>query len=660
MIDQSTIDRIFAAADIVDVVSDFVTLRRQGANYQACCPFHTEKTPSFVVSPAKGVFKCFGCGKGGNVVSFVMEHEGMGYVDALKYLGRKYGIEIQEKERTAEEIKRNDDRESMMVLNGWAADYFKNALTQTQEGRNVGLSYFRERGFTEATIEKFGLGYCPSGYDTFSKAALAAGYKEEFLLGTGLSFKRDGHDSLTDRFYERVMFPIHTVSGRVLAFGGRTLKTEKTVAKYKNSPESEIYQKRMTLYGLFFAKKAISQLKCAILVEGYTDVISMHQAGVENVVASSGTALTTEQVRLLKRFTENITVMYDGDAAGLKASLRGIDIILKEGMNVRIVQLPPEHDPDSFAKTHTAAEVQEYIRSKEEDFITFKCKLLMADSAGDVQARSGVIRDVVGSIAEIPDTITRAMYAKECAAIMDVDENLLIGEVAKLRAGLSGDAEEREFFERQRRQKMQEAAETLQASSSAPSGTAIGSSIAELEKELTRYLICYGHQTFHLREGNQLNEYNVAQTIVDMMRTVICFDFQTPAYKAIFDCYAAHMAELGVGVEVPASYFINYPSAEVAEAAVDLLTMGDNYIPSKLWSEHDIGVASEVDRLSEALPRAIMLYKSKVIERLSAEFQAQLNNPDIDEDTQLDIVGKLRALNNERKEIAHQLKRLIL
>ena len=656
MIDQVTIDRIYAAADIVDVIGDFVTLRRQGANYQACCPFHTEKTPSFVVSPAKGVFKCFGCGKGGNVINFVMEHEGMSYVDAIKYLGRKYNIEVHEKERTPEEIKRNDNRESMMVLNGWAADYFKNALTQTADGRNIGLSYFRERGFTDATIEKFGLGYCPEGYSTFSTAALKAGFKEEFLLGTGLSFKRDGYEELTDRFYGRVMFPIHTVSGRVLAFGGRTLKTDKNIAKYKNSPESEIYQKRMTLYGLFFAKKAISQLKCAILVEGYTDVISMHQAGVENVVASSGTSLTSEQVKLLKRFTENITVMYDGDSAGLKASLRGIDIILKEGMNVRIVQLPPEHDPDSFAKAHTADEVQEYIRTKEEDFITFKCKLLMADSAGDVQARSNVIRDVVGSIAEIPDAITRAMYAKECAEIMDVDENLLLGEVAKLRAGLSGDREEQDFIERQRQQKMQEAAKNLQNSSSA--GTAIGSGIEELEKELTRYLIRYGHLSFNLKEGYELKEYNVAETIVDMMRNVIGFDFQNPYCRAIYECYVANMT--GVGEEVALSHFINYPSGSVASMAVDLLTMDDNYIPSKLWSEHDIGVSSEKDRLSEALPRAIMLYKSKVIERLSATFEAQLEDPNISDDEQLEIVGKLNVLNKERNDISKKLKRLIL
>ena len=656
MIDQVTIDRIYAAADIVDVIGDFVTLRRQGANYQACCPFHTEKTPSFVVSPAKGVFKCFGCGKGGNVINFVMEHEGMSYVDAIKYLGRKYNIEVHEKERTPEEIKRNDNRESMMVLNGWAADYFKNALTQTADGRNIGLSYFRERGFTDATIEKFGLGYCPEGYSTFSNAALKAGFKEEFLLGTGLSFKRDGYEELTDRFYGRVMFPIHTVSGRVLAFGGRTLKTDKNIAKYKNSPESEIYQKRMTLYGLFFAKKAIAQLKCAILVEGYTDVISMHQAGVENVVASSGTSLTSEQVKLLKRFTENITVMYDGDSAGLKASLRGIDIILKEGMNVRIVQLPPEHDPDSFAKAHTADEVQEYIRSKEEDFITFKCKLLMANSTGDVQARSNVIRDVVGSIAEIPDAITRAMYAKECAEIMDVDENLLLGEVAKLRAGLSGDREEVEFIERQRKQKVQEAAKNLQNTSSA--GTAIGSGIEELEKELTRYLIRYGHLSFCLKEGRELKEYNVAETIVDMMRNVIGFDFQNPDCRAIYECYVANMS--AVGEEVALSLFINYPSSSVASMAVDLLTMDDTYVPSKLWSEHDIGVSSEKDRLSEALPRAIMLYKSKVIERLSATFQAQLSDPNTSEEEALEIVGKLRALNNERNDISKKLKRLIL
>ncbi len=659
MIDQLTIDRIFAAADIVDVVSDFVPLRRQGANYQACCPFHSEKTPSFVVSPSKGVFKCFGCGKGGNAVSFVMEHENMSYVDALKYLGRKYNIEVHEKERTPEEQRQNDNRESMMVLNGWAAEYFRKALTDTPEGRNVGLTYFRERGFTDATIEKFGLGYSPGGYDTFSKAAIEAGYKEEFLVGTGLAYKRDD-GRLMDRFAERVMFPIHTVSGRVLAFGGRTLKTEKTIAKYKNSPESEIYQKKMTLYGLFFAKKAISQLKCAILVEGYTDVISMHQAGVENVVASSGTSLTTEQVKLIKRFSENVTVMYDGDSAGLKASLRGIDMILKEGMNVRIVQLPPEHDPDSFAKAHTAEQVQDYIRTHEEDFITFKCKLLLADSQGDIAARANVIRDVVESISEIPDAITRMMYAKECALLMDIDENLIIGEVARIRAGLNSDRESREFFERQRQAQAKEAAEAINTTKVGPAGISIGSSLEELEKELTRYLLKYGHLSFELREGKKSFEKNIAQTIIEVMRNEIGFEFQNNAYKIIYNLYAEQAQKLGYGVEVPLSHFINHPSPEISSVAVDILTMEDNYVPSRLWSKHEIGILSEDDRLSDAVPRAIILYKSKVIEFISAQLQAQLASPETDEDTAIDITKKIAALNKERSNIAKQVKRLIL
>ena len=345
MIDRATIDRIYAAADIVEVVSDFVTLRKKGVNYQACCPFHNEKTPSFIVSPTKGLFKCFGCGKGGNAVTFVMEHEKMSYVEALKYVAKKYGIEVHEKPLTEEEQRHNDDRESMMILNSFAADYFRYALHDTDEGRSVGMSYFRSRGFTDATIEKFQLGYCPRGGDTFTQAALKAGYKEEFLTATGLTIKKE-NNSYWDRFSERVIFPIHTMSGRVLAFGGRTLRTDKHVAKYQNSPESEIYSKKMTLYGIFFAKKAIAQLKNAILVEGYTDVISMHQAGVENVVASSGTSLTVEQVKLLRRFTENVTVIYDGDSAGIKASLRGIDMILREGLNVRVVLLPDGEDSE--------------------------------------------------------------------------------------------------------------------------------------------------------------------------------------------------------------------------------------------------------------------------------------------------------------------------
>ncbi len=429
MIDRETVDRIYAAANIVEIIGEYVTLRRKGVNYQACCPFHNEKTPSFVVSPSKGLFKCFGCGKGGNAVTFVMEHEGISYPEALKTVAKRYGIEVREKELTPEEQHRNDDRESMFALNGWAADYFAEVLAGDPEGQSVGLAYFRQqRGMTDATIRKFGLGFCPGRGDRMSRDALKAGYREEFLVATGLSLRRESDGSLYDRFRERVIFPVHNISGRIVAFGGRTLRTDKNVAKYQNSPESEIYSKKRELYGLYFAKKAIQQQDCAILVEGYFDVISMHQAGVENVVASSGTSLTTEQIRLLNRFTRNITVIYDGDAAGIHAALRGIDMILGEGMNVRVVLLPPEDDPDTFARRLGAAGVQEYVRTHEQDFITFKARLLMDEASGDPIRKAALIGDMVQSVARIPDPIQRSVYIKECARTMDIDEQILIGE----------------------------------------------------------------------------------------------------------------------------------------------------------------------------------------------------------------------------------------
>ncbi|MBQ5638375.1 MAG: DNA primase, partial [Alistipes sp.] len=369
MIDQQTVDRIYAAANIVEVIGDYVTLKRKGVNYTACCPFHNEKTPSFIVSPAKGFYKCFGCGKGGNAVTFVMDHEGLSYPEALKIVAKRYGIEIQEREQTPEDIARNNDRESMFALNSWAADYFTHYLHHADEGMAVGMSYFRQkRKLTDATIEKFGLGFCPSKGDKMSQDALAAGYKQEFLTRTGLSLERESDRSLYDRFRDRVIFPVYNISGRVVAFGGRTLRTDGKVAKYQNSPESEIYSKSRELYGLYHSKKAIQQLDCAIMVEGYLDVISMHQAGVENVVASSGTALTEDQIRLLKRFTRNVTLIYDSDPAGVKASLRGVNMLLKEGLSVRVVTLPEGDDPDTFAQARTAEQVLEYIRQNERDF----------------------------------------------------------------------------------------------------------------------------------------------------------------------------------------------------------------------------------------------------------------------------------------------------
>ena len=437
MIDQATIDRIMDAAQIVEVVSDFVTLRKRGVNYVGLCPFHNEKTPSFSVSPAKGLCKCFSCGKGGNAVHFIMEHEQMSYYEALKYLAKKYNIEIHERELTDEEKQVRSTRESMFVVNNFARDYFRHILRNHVEGQSIGMAYFRQRGFRDDIIEKFQLGFCTQSHDAFAQAALSKGYKPEYLVKTGLCYEMDNH-RLRDRFWGRVMFPVHTLSGKVVAFGGRVLSTEnKKVAKYVNSPESEIYHKSNELYGIYFAKSAIVRQDRCFLVEGYTDVISMHQAGVENVVASSGTSLTHGQIRLIHRFTNNITVLYDGDMAGIRASIRGIDMLLEEGMNIKVCLLPDGDDPDSFARKHNATEFQQFIQEHETDFIRFKTNLLLEDAGKDPIKRAELIGDIVQSIAVIPEAIIRDVYIKECGQLLRVEDKLLVSEVAKRREALA-------------------------------------------------------------------------------------------------------------------------------------------------------------------------------------------------------------------------------
>ena len=657
MIDSYTVDRIYAAADIVDIISDYVTLKKKGVNYQACCPFHNEKTPSFVVSPSKGVYKCFGCGKGGNAVTFVMEHEGVSYPEALKIVAKRYGIEIQEREQTEEDVRRNNDRESMFALNGWAAEYFAKYMLSSTEGRSVGLSYFaQKRGFTEATIRKFGLGFCSSEGNAMTMAALSAGYKQEFLTSTGLSLVREGDGKQRDRFRDKVIFPVHNISGRVVAFGGRTLRTDKSVAKYQNSPESEIYSKKRELYGLYFAKKAIQQQDYAIMVEGYTDVISMHQAGVENVVASSGTSLTTEQVQLLHRFTRNITVIYDGDSAGIHASLRGIDMILKEGMNVRVVLLPPEHDPDSFARAHTADQVREYIRENEEDFLTFKAKLMLADAGKDPIKRSAVISDMVQSIVQIPDSIQRSVYIKDCARIMDVDENVLVSEVARKRVQQAGGGREAaDFMRRQQSQIQQE--RKVEVEITKP--TVAGSSVEALEYELVKYLLKSGHLNYEIMEGKNIVGVNIADEIFyNLDEDKI--SFLNPVYQKILDTYREQWKQLGVGVKVPERHFINHIDPDVCNMSVDILTSDDNLVPSKLWQQKDVHVESEVEMLSNGVPKAIMLYRSKIIERLIKELTQRLDDSDLSDDDQIDIVRRLDELNNAKTAISHKSQRLIL
>ena len=640
------------------MINDYVTLKKKGVNYQACCPFHNEKTPSFVVSPSKGLYKCFGCGKGGNAVSFVMEHENITYPEALKIVAKKYGIEVKEKEESEEDKIRQNNRESMFMLNSWAADYFANTLHNTDEGISVGLSYFRQaRGFSESTIKKFGLGFCPSGGDKMTQDALRAGYKEEYLLSTGLSIKREEDGRIYDRFRERVMFPVHNVSGRIVAFGGRTLRTDKKVAKYQNSPESEIYSKKNEIYGLFFAKKAIQQQEYAIMVEGYTDVISMHQSGVENVVASSGTSLTTEQIRLLSRFTKNITVMYDGDSAGQHASLRGIDMILKEGLNVRVVLLPVEHDPDSFARSHSAEEVREYIKQNSQDFLSFKAKLLLADAGNDISKRGDVIRDMTGSIAEIPDAIRRSLYIKECAKIMDISVDDLTRDVAKQRMNSLGDKEASDFIQREGRRYWKNREEAPQSEENLVIGNLnIGSSLESIERELIYYLVVHGTKNYEFREGRKIVPMNVAETILDEME-VDRMRFHNETYNKIYNLYiVAHKA----GHILMPEELTAHSDIEICDAATDLLFIDDQYAMSEIWTKKDVHTTTESEVLGKGVPKAIQLFKTKVVTGMLAELQAKLADENIGEEEQLQILSEMVRINRLKVMLAQKTNRLTI
>src|SRR6195952_1424017 len=436
MITKPTIDRIMEATDIVEVIGEFVNLKKRGANYVGLSPFANERTPSFTVSPAKGIFKDFSSGKGGSAVTFLMELEKFTYPEALKWLAKKYSIEVEETVESFENREEENRRESLMIVSGYAAKFFHESLLETDEGKSIGLSYFKERGFTNDTIKKFELGYSPDQWEAFTDSALKAGYLEEFLVESGLSVKRD-NGKLYDRYRGRVMFPIHSFTGRVIAFGGRTLKTDKNVPKYVNSPESEIYHKSNVLYGLYFAKKAIREEDNCYLVEGYADVLSVHQAGIENVVASSGTSLTVEQIRLISRFTKNIAILYDGDAAGIKASLRGLDMILEEGLNVKVVLFPDGHDPDSYVRNVGTNAFKTYIEDNKKDFILFKTDILLKEAGNDPIKKSEVIREIVESIAKIPDSIKASVFVKECSLLLQMDERSLLTELNKMRLAKS-------------------------------------------------------------------------------------------------------------------------------------------------------------------------------------------------------------------------------
>ncbi len=599
MIDYNTIQRIIDTAEITEVVQDFVNLKKRGVNYLGLCPFHNEKTPSFIVSPSKGIYKCFGCGKGGNAVNFIMEHEHLGYPEALKYLAKKYNIEVVEKELTAEEIQQQNERDSLLVVTKFANTYFQDKLHKNTDGRAIGLSYFKERGFREDIIEKFELGYSLDVRDAFTKAAKEKGFKIDFLEKTGLTIVNE--NGQYDRFRGRVIFPIHGLSGNVIGFGGRILKKDTKTAKYLNSPESDIYHKSRVLYGMFQAKKSITQLDKCYLVEGYTDVISMHQSGIENVVASSGTSLTVEQIRLIKRFTPNVTIIYDGDAAGIKASLRGIDLILEQGLNVRVLLLPDGEDPDSFAKSHSAAELVEHIEKNEEDFITFKTRLLFNEAKNDPVRKANLITDIVRSIAVIPETIVRTVYIKECSDILEIDEKVLYGEINKIR---------RKNYEKEYKRTLSPDASLKTGSPSLPSSLE-GYYAEPQEKEIIRLLLHYADHTLYTYQENKYDEprsVTVAEyTIGEILNDDL--EFKNLIYKQIFQEY---LESVNSGSKLNDKHFIYHSDPEISKLAADLLST--SYTLSKIFKKGGAYIETEEQKLKNLVPETIIAYKRKILE----------------------------------------------
>lgn len=657
MIDPSTIARIKDAANIVEVVSEFVSLRRRGVNYVGLCPFHNEKTPSFSVSPAKGLCKCFSCGKGGDAVGFIMEHEQFTYTEALRFLAKKYNIEIKERELTTEEQQAQSLRESLFVVNEFARDYFCDTLQNHPEGRSVGMAYLRERGFRDDIIAKFQLGYCTESHDAMGKQALQKGYRKEFLVKTGICYEtEDGR--LRDRFWGRVIFPVHTLSGKVVAFGGRVLSsaTKGVKVKYVNSPESEIYHKSNELYGIYFAKQAMVKQDRCFLVEGYTDVISMHQSGVENVVASSGTALTGGQIRLIHRFTSNITVLYDGDSAGIKASLRGIDMLLEEGMNVKVCLLPDGDDPDSFARKHTSEEFQGFIRENEKDFIRFKTALLMEEAGRDPMKRAELIGNIVDSIAVIPEAIVRDVYIKDCGQQLNVEEKLLVSEVAKRRearaekaskptsavateAGLPAAAHD-------------PAASSAKYESFIPRQGQEDAAFYVFERQLVQLIVRHGEKPMPLDgEGEQGDRpMSVAEWVWDDLAGDD-LSFHNPLHQRLLEEAHGHAREDGFVAE---RYFLAHPDSEVSRLSAELA--GDRYELSKYHFKVQ-KIPTEAERLGELVPRLILDYKNAVVKEELKHLLIALQGLDSARDGEQ--CDALMERYNGLREIQRELARLL-
>lgn len=635
MIDKQTIDRIYEAARIEDVVSDFVTLRKRGVNLLGLCPFHDEKTPSFTVSPAKGIFKCFGCGKGGNSTHFIMELEQLSYVEALKYLARKYHIEVVEKELTPEEEAIKDDRENMLSVNEFAGKYFIHTLHNHIDGKSIGISYLRERGFRDDIIKKFQIGYSLNQKDAFTQAALKAGYKKEYLVKTGLTMESQHNDAVYDRFRDRIMFPIHTISGKIIAFGGRILRPSEKAAKYVNSPESEIYHKSNELYGIYFGKQAIVKHDHCYLVEGYTDVISMHQAGIENVVASSGTSLTTGQIRLIHRFTENVTILYDGDAAGIKASLRGIDLLVEEGLNIKVLLLPEGEDPDSFSRKNNASEFIEFVKNNSVDFIRFKTQLLLKDAGNDPVKKAALIQDIIKSIALIPNLIVRGEYVKECSALLDVDEKVLYFEINKQLKKKSDEIVVK--TNQQNRLNKEEEPEKNEK----PIQNNIDSKLENEEAKLIQMLIKYGNITLFEETDDAGNTEIVS--VADYILSELENDnlmLHNANYEFIKNEYKAHYKNENFNGE---KYFINHHKLSVSQTVTDLIT--EKYALSKIHTRYK-KQEEDIDRLDVLAPRYIYEYKLAVIMEKRKEKLHEMKSAVEQQDSL-----KMEALMDEIKNI---------
>lgn len=716
MIDQATIDRILDAAQIVDVVSEFVTLRRRGVNYIGLCPFHNEKTPSFSVSPSKGLCKCFSCGKGGNVVHFIMEHEQLSYYEALKWLARKYNIEVKERELTEEEKQASNLRESLFVVNQFASEYFQNVLYNVEEGQRIGMTYLRSRGFRDDIIKKFQLGYSTDNRDALARTAIEKGYKSEFLEKTGLCYRKDD-GTLRDRFWGRVIFPVHTLSGKVVAFGGRVLNaaTKNVQMKYVNSPESEIYHKSRELYGIYFAKQAMVRQDRCFLVEGYTDVISMHQSGIENVVASSGTALTSDQIRLIHRFTNNITVLYDGDGAGIKASIRGIDMLLEEGMNVKVCLLPDGDDPDSFARKHNATEYQAYINDHEVDFIRFKTDLLIEEAGKDPIKKANLITSIVKSISVIPDSITRNVYIRECSEMLRMEERVLVNAVGKLKEQADENRKKEEQRKEYRARLQAEQQATQQAAvSTPPADTEVSGALASLsgadapiesivpgdelppmpeeggvdssyppapvednyisfipaegneeelfykqEVDLMRMLIRYGEKVMCMAEDEEGNEIpvTVAEYIAEGLHND-SLGFHIALHRRVLNECVAHIHDSGFCAE---RYFVSHLDPEVSKLAAEMAS--DRYVLSKYHSRGQKIVTDE-ERLYELIPRLLVDFKLNIVTaELNHILKALTTNSEVSRDSKsaYEIMQRYKQLHEVRIVLArHAGDRVVL